>query len=172
MAWDSDGDSLSYELIAPEVESYQFPDEVVPFSFLEIDTMSGQVNWFNPAEGIYHLGLQIREYRQGLQLSAQTVIMQVEILSVVNSTTVQKPLAINIYPNPATDFLIIETEKKWGNDLQIRLFNTLGQLVQHKIWKGAHKLTLPVHNLPDGVYWLSIFKENKQQFEKVLICRE
>ena len=60
-------------------------------------------------------------------------------------------LSIKIYPNPAKDHLIIETEEEIAV-LQLR--STLGQLIQPVFHRIAQGYRLDTNALPKGIYWL------------------
>ncbi|MEO6304317.1 MAG: T9SS type A sorting domain-containing protein [Bacteroidia bacterium] len=77
-----------------------------------------------------------------------------------------KKVNISFYPNPAYDFLIIESDK----ELKITLFSVLGrEILQSKITNT--KNPIDVRALSNGIYYLSIFNvaNKKMMTEKILI---
>ena len=86
-AFDTDGDSLSYELIIPfqdvdlTVPNYQFPNNINPGpdNQLTIDPVTGDIIWDSPQRsGEYNLAMHIIEWRDGVVLD--TLIRDMQIL--------------------------------------------------------------------------------------------
>ena len=70
-----------------------------------------------------------------------------------------------VWPNPATKFVHIEFADKPKQDAELKVYNSLGQLVlQDKIIKGKQTFRLDVRRFPSGVY----FFEAVSQKEEVL----
>lgn len=75
------------------------------------------------------------------------------------------PLKVNVFPNPATDRLIVETPSqkvKW-----IKLRDWMGRTVYEK---DGISSTVDLSRLPDGTYILSVLT-NKGQFSKTILKR-
>jgi hypothetical protein len=64
-------------------------------------------------------------------------------------------VAFLIYPNPATEKVIIESENIGSSIADFELYNTLGSLVISCKLENS-KTQIPVANLPDGVYYYRI----------------
>jgi len=60
-------------------------------------------------------------------------------------------LGIKIYPNPTQDFLTLEIKE--GEDLEVDIFNALGQKVRS--FQLTEKMQLDVSDFGNGMYWLS-----------------
>lgn len=82
-------------------------------------------------------------------------------------TNVEDPAATDdhwaIYPNPSDGQLNVRfTDWPYWSQHQVRLFNSLGQLIQSKSWplSGGDQLIPIALDLPAGVYWLQL--ENEQ----------
>jgi gliding motility-associated-like protein len=87
-AYDPDGDSLAYELIGCRGEDglnilgYAYPSATNSFS---IDPVTGTLTWDSPIlQGEYNVAILIKEYRNGVLLSAITRDMQINILACNN----------------------------------------------------------------------------------------
>src|SRR5690606_5450882 len=62
----------------------------------------------------------------------------------------------NLYPNPASDNITIEI-KDDETIHRIQIVNVSGQVVfNNKVPLAASKLTIPVHHLSSGIYYLNI----------------
>lgn len=71
-----------------------------------------------------------------------------------------KPL-INIYPNPSKSELTVDFENSFSKNLNIEIYNTNGKLELTKKLNPLNKITINTHNLPSGVYFITL-KENKK----------
>jgi hypothetical protein len=74
-------------------------------------------------------------------------------------------LGINVYPNPANDYLTIELSKY--ENTNITLLNILGDVVLNKQIKNSEKLELS--NLSKGIYFLSIENLTGKATQKLII---
>jgi hypothetical protein len=71
------------------------------------------------------------------------------------------PLAINeqpsikaeVYPNPATDFICVKTDRQIPGKYKVVIYNSLGALVKREeIMNSSNSLTIKTNDLPQGVY--------------------
>lgn len=86
-AYDSDGDSLSYELVTPfssvgeEIDNYLFPNEIAPGAnnIISMNEVTGDFIWDAPQlQGEYNIAIRINEYRDGVLIN--TIIRDMQIL--------------------------------------------------------------------------------------------
>jgi len=68
-----------------------------------------------------------------------------------------------IYPNPATNYIIIENSL--SNNDSYRLFNTEGRLIK-SVTKDAQKQKLNISNLPSGMYFINDSKQTIRFIKK------
>ena len=80
----------------------------------------------------------------------------------LSSNTINQEI-INIYPNPSSDFIYINS--KDNDDYTISLFNILGELI---IDKKINLQQLNLSNLPNGQYFLKIESESGIINERIL----
>ncbi len=74
-------------------------------------------------------------------------------------------LALNIYPNPSSDWLRIENQQ--GIEMDVQLKNLHGQvLLQSKLADGE---VLPLSTISAGFYFLQITQNNNTQLHKIVI---
>lgn len=90
LAYDPDGDSLDFQLVAclqdhnQQVPVYSFPNQYctaqgVPNNTFTIDHHTGQIVWAVPCRvGIYNIAILIREFRNGINLG--TLIRDMQII--------------------------------------------------------------------------------------------
>ncbi|MEL6922780.1 MAG: M4 family metallopeptidase, partial [Bacteroidota bacterium] len=72
-----------------------------------------------------------------------------------------------LYPNPFTDQLTIEVERKDQQQLSLRLFNLIGQEVMHQ-QINEDIIRLSANELPAGSYWLQITDGERSSTHKVI----
>jgi len=83
--------------------------------------------------------------------------------------TVERKSTINLYPNPVHSTLTIEQETT--QELDILLYNTLGQLVlQQHVTDATSNIHLD--NLQSGVYWVQILDEEERIIQSAKIVKE
>ncbi len=105
LAYDPDGDSLSYELVfckgefcvdfSPQI--YQYPDEFNAPSNgnLTVDPVTGTVSWVGPGPqitGEYNLALKIYEWRSGVKIGSVLRDMQITVTTCQNEPPVIDPV--------------------------------------------------------------------------------
>ncbi|MBP7400271.1 MAG: T9SS type A sorting domain-containing protein [Chitinophagales bacterium] len=66
-------------------------------------------------------------------------------------------VAVNVFPNPASDFVYVKTEFE---EMQIELIDINGRVVQQ--YNGNYEIALDVSDLSAGVYMLRIISDNKE----------
>jgi PKD repeat protein len=65
--------------------------------------------------------------------------------------------SISIYPNPVSDEVYVETPKGFPSDLQLHLYNLLGDQIDVNVVEvDGMRMVLPVSTLPQGLYYLSL----------------
>ncbi|MDP5101283.1 MAG: YHYH protein [Nonlabens sp.] len=76
-----------------------------------------------------------------------------------------------IYPNPAQDFVAIQTAITYG-DLQVELINSLGQVVkEEKILQGSTLSIIDTTSLYNGIYFLKITSASHAVTHKIIMER-
>ena len=96
-AYDPDGDSLSYSLVACKGEDcldmnipniYRFPD-VAGGGAMTIDPVSGTLCWENPGIlGEYNVAIKISEYRNGIYIGSVLQDLQLTVKDCVNDSPI------------------------------------------------------------------------------------
>jgi len=82
--------------------------------------------------------------------------------------------AVNIYPNPAHDYVNITLSGTAGETMLIRLFNSAGMLLQEKNVANAGGTTVPiaVSSYPEGNYLIVVTAaDGSRQINKLLITK-
>lgn len=98
----------------------------------------------------------------GFDLDAVGVINEFNVLSTAENHRTENQ--ISLYPNPASDFIKINTDK----DVEIKIYSISGSLV--KQGKTVNK-TLNVSDLPNGNYIILIGNDENKQSLKLVISK-
>ena len=77
--------------------------------------------------------------------------------------------SIQIYPNPASDFITIDLQNI-NNEVKLNIYNVMGDLLRSENISKNHQ-TLNIQNLADGMYVASIESNNKIITQKFIIQR-
>jgi hypothetical protein len=77
---------------------------------------------------------------------------------------------INIYPNPSSENISVNYPNPGKKDLEIRIFNSKGELVRFEILKFDDK-NINIENLPNGNYLLTIKTEDIIVKQKIIVGR-
>jgi cyanophycinase-like exopeptidase len=76
---------------------------------------------------------------------------------------------MNIYPNPANDFINIQFNQSFQSIGVIKIRNLLGTLVGEKKGELVHKVELDISDLTSGVYTIEVITEDNLIIKKKLI---
>lgn len=81
-------------------------------------------------------------------------------------------MAINIYPNPSADLIMIQSNELLKNDLQVELSNVTGQIVAKKeFYQGSTICYFETTGLYNGTYFLTVIDKGTKKTFKVIINR-
>ncbi len=95
----------------------------------------------------------------GTVLSPSTVRIEL-----ITGTDELGKMGINLFPNPASDVLNIESNDK---ELDVQLIDFVGKIVQEQTLRGVQK-QVDLSRIPSGTYFLHIQKEGRKATFKVL----
>ena len=78
-------------------------------------------------------------------------------------------LNLVIYPNPAQDFIAIQSNMV-NENLKLELINELGQvIITNQILQGSTLSIMEIHTLYNGIYFLRVYKQNNSKTYKIII---
>jgi hypothetical protein len=84
-------------------------------------------------------------------------------------------IAINVYPNPATNAVNLSYELLSNEDVVIEMMNNIGQVVYSKVVKdnslGKHSLKIETADLAAGMYMLNIRTGKQDHVQKVAVMK-
>ena len=86
----------------------------------------------------------------------------------------QKPVAngagFKVYPNPAADYVTLENfDITAGNNTTIGLYDMTGQVMFYAITEFDGRFSVPLNNMPKGVYVLKVQNETTNFTSKVIV---
>lgn len=91
--------------------------------------------------------------------------------SITFSTTATETITstrnINIYPNPADDFLTLELGNVYGEYIEI--FDNLGHKIQEQTLNQRGTVQVPVENIPAGLYLFKVQTESGSAVKRIYI---
>jgi dienelactone hydrolase len=82
-----------------------------------------------------------------------------------NLTQLEIDLGLKIFPNPATNKLLIETESIPANDLQISVYDLIGTHYDMKN-STSNPQSIDISNLPCGIYFIQLSTGNRSVTKK------
>lgn len=102
----------------------------------------------------------------------QSVFSNTSIAIVTSTEEISGKADITIYPNPANDFFSIYFNMFSEKEITVTLFNLYGQklktLFTDKRSVGKHEIKLSLKDLPQGVYFVKLNVDGKEEVRKVM----
>jgi len=83
----------------------------------------------------------------------------------------EETATVKIYPNPATDFIYINTGTLPAQTLQVRIYDVSGKLIKQTEFNDTENKTpqIPVHDMEKGIYFIQLSAGTICLSEKVVI---
>lgn len=113
------------------------------------------------------LTVRYKTWQQTIDLTGRAVYLCRHDMSTVTATE-PSPIAVQVFPNPTASELIVSFDRKLTNATDLVLLNAAGQVVRHRSAMAIRE-TLPVADLPAGLYFLRITSEAGSQTKKIII---
>jgi serine protease AprX len=149
-------------------------------AYTTINTIQGTGSFsskpYNYVDDLTAIPLQSVKYRIAMSISADTTFYldSVTIAHNTSCTVVNPPLVekITINPNPVSDKLTVSVIRQAAANVLLVLQNTAGQQlytlrVQQAAGGAVHKV--PMKDLPHGVYYISVFVNDKKEVTKKIV---
>jgi|ERR1051326_2213244 hypothetical protein len=177
MAVDPDGDSLSYQLISclgdsgKPIAGYYIPPGV------SVDSVTGNLTWCsppsisNPNTDIWNFAIRILKWRKisNQYFLAGTVLRDIEIY--VNACAGMgieenhSRSSVKLFPNPASDFLHVQTNNKNGGTILL-VYDFTGKQVLEKRISEEENFLLSLEGFRNGLYLLQAYSNEKNIFSE------
>lgn len=168
LAFDSDGDSLYYQLVTPManggyLSGYYLPTATTSFA---IDSASGIVTWDSPPWICeYIFAIRIYEWRN----ISGTYYLIGETMQEVHSTVKAfvgisentQSTSVNIYPNPSNGLINLSIESELQNqEYQLAISNSLGQIIKTLTFNN-NSAVINENELSAGIYFYSLLNKTE-----------
>jgi plastocyanin len=143
-------------------------------------TVSSDASWCTVTSSGTGNGTMIATYGENTTYTERTAIITVTVagLSPVTVQVIQggstvgipdtRDISINIYPNPAKDYVNIKLGTVSEN-ARIAMVNMLGQTVIDRRTMGDNQVTFSVGQFPRGYYFIRIYSDNELITRKVIL---
>jgi hypothetical protein len=153
---------------------WHFPNILLPDSFRNEKASHGFVKFsIQPKEIPLSIGVKLQN-KAGIYFDYNTsIITNTTTNTVIKLPTKTAELSENlfyIYPNPAKDVLFIDLPNAPLSNLQVNIYNALGQLVaKESLKERVNKLT--INHLPTGLYVIKIMDGQWVQSRNFIIAQ-
>ena len=87
-----------------------------------------------------------------------------------NNKEVVSPMdvAISVYPNPVTDYLVVATTAYDQNQvISIKVYSVNGYMIEEKV-TSSDRTEFNLSNYPAGIYFLSVICDEERQLWKII----
>ena len=82
---------------------------------------------------------------------------------------------VNVYPNPSTDFTNVNLYLANNENITIKLYNSLGQIVKTDnkglMSSGNHNIKINLDNLVEGLYFIELQIGNSIELQPINIVK-
>jgi len=104
------------------------------------------------------------------ELSYDFVISGIAAPNVSLNELNAKNFDLVVYPNPASDYLIVKYNDVTAEEANLKLINSLGQVViEESLNKDCCSKNLNIEGLPRGIYFLQVNGKTMREVKKVMI---
>lgn len=92
------------------------------------------------------------------------------LLDSTYTTHIEEPseIPLSIYPNPATDVVMLSWEGQQSQEAEIELRNMLGQTLKKVSWDGRKSAVIDLVAFPSGLYMVHVFTSNGSWSQKLI----
>jgi hypothetical protein len=129
--------------------------EVIPASGGEASGTGGSAS--------YTVGQVFYETHLGVDGSVSEGVQQPYEISIISEieSVIAIDLTVSAYPNPTTDFLILNVEESDFSDLSFQLFDIQGRVLQSQIIE-ANQTNISMRNLLPANYFVKILQNDTE----------
>ena len=98
------------------------------------------------------------------------------LISTGTNASVKKPMdfKLNIFPNPAQDYLTVTWQNPGVDKVYLGLYNILGQRIMGPFTEiqgpGQQQIRVNTKSIPNGLYFISLVSANRHYIQKLSVC--
>ncbi|RLD54829.1 MAG: hypothetical protein DRJ05_13990, partial [Bacteroidetes bacterium] len=118
--------------------------------------------------GIYNCEIT-NNVATGLTLQSRLIDLHVKVFTKIDEINDDlKIISLNVFPNPTRDVISVKIDNESdSNELEVFLFNQLGELIIKSVVERLNLLELNISNLNKGVYFLQVTDAKNGDFSKI-----
>ncbi len=118
--------------------------------------------------GIYNCEIT-NNVATGLTLQSLLIDLHVKVFTKIDEINDDlKIISLNVFPNPTRDVISVKIDNESdSNELEVFLFNQLGELIIKSVVERLNLLELNISNLNKGVYFLQVTDAKNGDFSKI-----
>jgi len=125
---------------------------------------------------VYTLNLNAGDYDCALVFNENNsndilIPVSIHVNQVQSIIDLSKYVNIRLFPNPFSDYIKIQSDLEWSDQIDIRIYDISGKLVQQKeihLSKQNSDIELSTLNLTKGIYLIRVSSNNKQAVFKAI----
>ena len=183
-AFDTDGDSISYELtycrgtMGTSNAGYTYP--ATGGGIFNLDSLTGTLTWSTPQlQGDYNVATQIKEWRKDgsgnyfmIGYVLRDAQFAISYFAGINEIKMQNN-EVSTSPNPCNEILTISFNQNTNELFNIELFDITGRKVktiaENINQDKQNAITLKLENITQGIYFLKITGNHQTTITKKII---
>ncbi len=158
-----DPDEISMELDQYNVYNKHVADsmDITYFDITPISRLGLQIPSYVAGDGLHPSGIQ---YTEWVKLMLATIDNQT---SGITQLSIDHNLAVNVFPNPATESITIEIPPTTDHQLyRLRLFDLTGKLILEQNMSGRLS-EVSLVGMPEGLYLIKLNSGERQTIRKL-----
>lgn len=110
----------------------------------------------------YTVGQVFYQTKEGPSAYATEGVQQpFEIFNLTSVEDIEHSPGISIFPNPTSDYLIIELDESVNRSMNYAVFDVSGKQVDNQLLSGI-RTAIPTADLSSGTYFIAIFREGEK----------
>jgi uncharacterized Ntn-hydrolase superfamily protein len=137
-----------------------------------------RVAWPSDTNGVFYLDLNVPSTPYGVEPIDSLQVLFDEWLGIhVGMDESRNENDISIYPNPARDWLVVESQQAGlaGNSIndELVIYNSVGEKVEYftLLWTTGSRFEIDLKGYPAGLYTLHLYVDNSLVVKKFIVLK-
>jgi hypothetical protein len=132
-----------------------------------LDSMLNAIHFANETNG-YAVGHLSYTGDMGPPLSIGAIFKN-STGTMLGTNKVDKKEDVTIYPNPASDNIILSFAENSKKSFSVEITNCLGEMIFSKFYQSENSAMINVESFSKGIYFLTVSSQEKRDTQKVVI---